>query len=140
MTRDEFTRFVADALEDVIRLAEERCGKPVLRNIAFQWLGSKDEPTRECIVETIVDRVFVDDEHIYPCVDMGVMDLLADGTPLVRAGVAGFTPQPFGKNWTDRQGPFVRVIGNAFLARMAGKPYPESALISFLIPDMANLK
>jgi hypothetical protein len=140
MTRNEFTQFTAEAVEDVIRLAEERCGKPVSRSVAFQWLGSKDEPIRENVVETIVDRVFVDEEHIYPCVDIGVMDVLEDGTPLLTAAVAGYAPKPFGKNWTDRDGPFVRVIGDAFLAKMAGKAYPENALIAFSIPDMANLK
>jgi hypothetical protein len=140
MTRIEFTRFTAGAVEDVIRLAEERCGKPVSRSVAFQWLGSKEQPIRDAVVETIVDRVFVDEEHIYPCVDMGVMDMLEDGTPLVTAAIAGYAPKSFGKNWTDRDGPFVRVIGDAFLAKVAGKPYPENALMAFSIPDMAKPK
>jgi hypothetical protein len=140
MKREEFSQFTEAALEDIIALAEQHCGKPVSRDIVFRWLGSEEEPIHSGIVETIASRVFVDEEHIYPCVDMGVMDVLGDGTPLVTAAVAGFQPTAFGKNWTDREGPFVRVIGDAFLAKTAGKTYSQRQLIGFSIPDMANLK
>jgi hypothetical protein len=140
MQKSDFTEFVRDAVEDVVGLAEERAGKAIPRQLAFRWLGSNDEPIRERIVETIVNRVFVDENKIYPCVDLGVLDILDDGTPLLVAGVAGYDPRPFGRNWTDRDGPFVRIIGNAFLAKMQGQPWPENALISFIAPDMKNLK
>jgi hypothetical protein len=39
MTRERFTRFVEDELENVILLAEERSGKLLSRNVAFRWLG-----------------------------------------------------------------------------------------------------
>lgn len=99
-------------------------------------MGSKDEPLRENIVEVIVDRVFVSDEAIYPCVDMGIVDLLEDGTPLLQASVAGYRPKQFGQNWTGRDGPYVRILGSAFVAKMGGKPYADGVAPSALIVDM----
>ena len=139
MTKDEFTKFTVDAIEDVIRLAEEKVGQEVSRRVAFSWLGSKEPPIRADIVETIVNKVFVSDEEIYPCVDLGLIDVLDDETPLLSAGVAGFAPRPFGKNWTGRDGPFVRIIGGAFVRRMAGEPYKERpGAIGFSIPDVPS--
>lgn len=49
----------------------------------------------EGIVEAIVSRVWVDTENIYPSVDIGVGNLTEDGSPIVVANVAGFSPRPF---------------------------------------------
>ena len=120
MTRDEFTKFVEDTLEDVIALAEERSGLRLPREVAFQWLISKGEPVRTGIAETIVSRVYINENSIYPCVDIGVGDLLEDGTPLIVASVAGYPPGPFGQNWTGKPGPFIRIIGGPFMAKANG--------------------
>jgi hypothetical protein len=98
------------------------------------------ELIRENIVEEIVARVFVDDEHIYPCVDIGVGDLLQDGTPLIAANVAGYPPGPFGKNWTGTDGPFIHIIGGSFLARLQGLPVKDSQVFGFIIPGMKDSK
>src|SRR5579859_5057156 len=100
MNREDFTAFVARTLDDVIQLAEQKCGKGLSRRIAFRWLGKSHPIVSENIVEHIVERVFVDEEHIFPCVDIGVGDVLADGTLLIVANVAGYAPRPFGQNWT----------------------------------------
>jgi hypothetical protein len=144
MTRDQFKNFVADALEDVIGLAEARTGKPLPRTIAFQWIGAKNAQIYAGIVDAIVDRVFVSEGAIYPCVDMGVGDLLDDGTPLIVASIAGFPPRPFGDNWTGRPGPFVRIIGARFVAKISGKSVPKSGErdmtpFAYFIPDMEDL-
>jgi hypothetical protein len=73
MNREDFAAFVARTLDDVIHLAEEKCGKELPRKIAFRWLGSSHPIVSENIVDHIVERVFVDEEHIYPCVDMAKM-------------------------------------------------------------------
>jgi hypothetical protein len=112
-------------------------------DIAFQWLGRKSEPLRVGIVDAIVDRVYVSEDAIYPCVDLGVGDLLDDGTPLVVANVAGYPPKPFGENWTGRPGPFVRIIGGRFMSKVnaqldgtAGNA--DSPAFDFSIPDMQD--
>jgi hypothetical protein len=139
-TRAEFIAFVEKALEDVIQFAEQYTGKPLSRAFSFRWL-SQDKPIDEGIVEAIVGRVYVDEDHIYPCVDIGVGDLSQDGTPIIVANVAGYSPCPFQKNWTGRDGPFVFIIGQPFLDKLAGKPRIDaSRSFGFLIPDMKNLK
>ena len=93
-------------------------------------MGSKDEPIRDGIAKLISDRTFVREDQIYPCVDLGVLDILDDGTPPVVAGVAGYPPQPFGPDWTGKTGPFVPIIGEAFLHKMAGKPWAIENLVA----------
>jgi hypothetical protein len=88
-----------------------------------------------------VQRVFVDAEHIYPCVDIGVGDLQNDSSLLIIGSVAGYAPRAFGENWTGRKGPFIHIIGAPFLARMAGKSTSSSSegVFGYSIPDMENL-
>jgi hypothetical protein len=66
-----------------MRLAEEKCGNELPHRIAFQWLGLSHPVVSENIVEHIVSRVLMDDEHIFPCVDIGVGDVLENGTLLI---------------------------------------------------------
>jgi len=121
MDREKFIAFVAQTLEDVIRLAETKCGRALPRRFAFQWLGGSHSVVTESVVEHIAARVYVDEEHIFPCVDIGVGDVLQDGTLLIIGSVAGYQPRPFCKNWTGRSGPFVHIVGQPFLNKMAGK-------------------
>jgi hypothetical protein len=81
--------------------------------------------------------VFVDEQRIYPCVDLGVADLLDDGSLLIVGSVAGYAPRPFGHNWTGR-GPFVPVVGQPLLNRVAGKPshWSPDGTFAFVIPDL----
>jgi hypothetical protein len=140
MNRDDFAAFAAKTLDELIQLAEQKCGHELPRRIAFQWLGQSHPVVRENIVEHIVSRVFVDDEHIFPCVDIGVGDVLEGGTLLIIGRVAGYAPRPFGRNWTDRDGPFVHIVGAPFLNKMAGKKDPWSAdePFGFITPDVTK--
>ena len=52
-------------------------------------------------------------DELCPCVDIGVADILADGRTLIVASIAGYSPGPFGANWTGRQGPYVLTYGAA---------------------------
>jgi hypothetical protein len=144
MNRADFTSFVQQTLEDVVRYAEEHTGSNLPRPVAFQWLGDRHKrngaPLRVGIVEAIVERVYIDEQHIYPCVDIGVGDILDDGTPLVVANVAGYGPRPFQKNWTDRQGPFVYIIGQPFLEKLKAQTPSSGGAFGFLIPDMNKLR
>jgi hypothetical protein len=144
MTREEFSAFVTRTLEDVVLLAEQKSGRKLSRKLAFQWLASPvNSRASENVVEHIVQRVFVDEEHIYPCVDIGVGDLLEDGSVLIVGSVAGYAARPFGKNWTGREGPFIHVVGQPFLSRMAGKKVdwsPERSIFHYMCPDSVNLE
>ena len=138
-TRAEFTLFVEHTLEAVIRLAEQYTGKILPRRIGFRW-NPHAETITENIVEVIVSRVYVDSDRIFPCVDIGVGDLSEDGTPIIIANVAGYPPRPFQKNWTGREGPFVFVIGQPFLTKLAGGKVDSKAFFHFITPDLKDLK
>jgi hypothetical protein len=143
MNRDDFALFVAKTLEEVTQLAEKEGERKLSREFAFQWLGSSSSRITENIVEHIVQRVFVDEDHIYPCVDIGVADLLEHGSLLIVGSVAGYAPRPFGRNWTDREGPFVHIVGQPFLSRMAGKEVnwsPKTGVFGYITPDLKNIR
>ncbi len=142
MKRDDFAAFVRHTIEEVTRLAEEKSGKQLERKFAFRWLGRSQPVVTDNIVEHIVCRVFVDEEHIYPCVDIGVGDILEDSTVLLIGSVAGYAPRAFGKNWTGRDGPFVHIIGAPFLNRAGGNPRQASwdGAVAYSIPDMKKLR
>jgi hypothetical protein len=113
VTREEFTQLTTEILEEVIQLAERETGVTLSREICLKWLGQEREPICSDVVATIVESVFLGPDEIYPCVDIGVGDILADGRTLIVASIAGYTPRPFGANWTGRQGPYVLTYGYA---------------------------
>jgi hypothetical protein len=120
MNREEFSTFVSTTLEDVVLFAEEKSGQKLPRTFAFQWLGRSNPRITENVVEQIVKRVFIDEEHIFPCIDLGVGDVLEDGSLLIVGNVAGYAPRPFGRNGTGREGPFVPIVGISSLNKLAG--------------------
>jgi hypothetical protein len=139
MERESFAAIVSQALEDVILLAEESTGKRLPRRFTFQWLGKNHPRITEDIAEYIVQRIYIDAEHIYPCVDLGVGDLLEDGSLLIVANVAGYAPCTFRHNWTGRAGPFVYIVGNPLIARMEGKTpewTPEAGSFGYITPKV----
>jgi hypothetical protein len=142
MKREDFEAFVGFTIEAVIRLAEEKSGHQLQRRVAFRWLGRSHPIVTENVISSIVDRVFVNEEQIYPCVDIGVGDVLEDGTLVIIGSIAGYSPRQFGKNWTGREGPFVHIVGAAFLDKVVGKPtkVPYEGSFSYIIPDMKKLK
>ncbi len=118
MTREDFNAHVEETIESCIQEAEKRVGQQLPRRYCFNWIAAKTEPVpQEQVAEFITEHVYVDSEHIYPCFDIGVADMLDDGRLLVFGYRAGYPPRPWGKNWTGRDGPFVRMIGQKFLDR-----------------------
>lgn len=118
MTRTDFHDFVSQTLEEVIKLAEKESGKVLSREIIFRWFTQTSEPIKENITQHITNKVFVDEENIYPCVDIGVGDILEDGTLVIFANIAGYSPKPWGKNWQGKEGPFIHIIGEQFLSKV----------------------
>ena len=118
MNKVEFQTFVEQTIEAVIQLAEEKSGKTLSRKIAFHWFSQKDEPITENITQNISDRVYIDENNIFPCVDIGVGDILEDGTLVIFANVAGYPPKPWGTNWHGKEGPFIHIIGQTFLNKV----------------------
>ena len=118
MTKEKFQNFVEKTLEEVVQLAEEKGENKLSRKIAFQWFFQKTPPITENISQHITNRVFIDENNIYPCIDIGVQDILEDGTVLIFANVAGYSPKPWGVNWQGKDGPFIHIIGHQFLSKV----------------------
>ena len=117
MKREEFKTFVEETIENVIQFAEQHTGSPLPRKYCFRWLF-KSELLCENVSEVITNAVYEDEDHIRPCVDIGVGEQLADGTIIIEASIAGYAARPFGENWTGRLGPFVYVINQAFVDKI----------------------
>jgi hypothetical protein len=112
MTKEDFIVFTRNTLEEAIELAERETGLRLSRDICFRWgLSQETAPVCADVAEYITERVFVGPEQIYPCVDLGVIDVLEDGRTLMAATVAGYAPRPMGANWTGRYGPYVLMYG-----------------------------
>ena len=123
MNREKFSAVVSTAVEDAVQFAEEKAGQKLPRRFAFQWLDRSSPRISEGITEEIVNRVFVDEQHIFPDVGLGVVDLLEDGSLLI-IGIMEDYPPPrrFGPNPNRKgyEGPFVPIVGRSFLNKMVG--------------------
>jgi len=117
MTRDEFKNYVERTLTEIIQFAEEKIQAELPHEMTFQWMFHENERIKEDIAEAITDRVYIDESHIYPCVDIGPIDICEDGTLLIQAIVSGHQPREFGINWTGREGPFVFALGRRLIGR-----------------------
>jgi len=65
MDRAAFKALVRAAVEDVLKLAEDRLGQPLLRPPRFQWIAHVPVELND-ILEEIVDRVYLGPEQIRP--------------------------------------------------------------------------
>jgi hypothetical protein len=138
-TKADFAAFVERTLEEVVQFAEEYVHTVLPRKLKFRWLGN-NALIDDGIVEAIVDKVYVDPANVYPCVDIGVGDLSDDGSPIIIANVAGYSPRPFQKNWTGRDGPFVFIIGQPYLDKLAGRTPHSGRAFSFITPGMKKFQ
>ena len=119
--------FVEYTLECLIQHTERYTGSSLPRKVAFRWLDEESEPLNGHIIEAIVERVFLDERHIYPCVSIGIVDTLDDSLVVVAEitkpfakWMGGCEPQPFRRNWSGRAGPFVYFISEKLVDRLKG--------------------
>ena len=118
MTREDFKAHVEKIIESVIETAEQRVGQKLPRHYCFNWISSKKEPVpQEQVSEFITEHCFVDSEHIFPCFDLGIGEMLDDGRLLLVGYRASFTPRPWEKGFGGKDGPFIRITGQKFLDR-----------------------
>jgi 4-amino-4-deoxy-L-arabinose transferase-like glycosyltransferase len=74
--------------------AAEQTRWRLVRSATIRRLTNAMRPTAN-------QRVSYREDHIYPCVDIGVEDILDNGTVVITARTAGYEPRPFEKNWTS---------------------------------------
>jgi hypothetical protein len=120
MNREEFSNYVSMAIEEAIQFAEDKTGQKLPRKFAFLWFDRPESRITENIVEHIVERVFIDEEHMCASVNLGVCDLLDDGSLLVLGSVYDDRLRPFKRNSNGREGPFSPMVGISFLNKMVG--------------------
>jgi hypothetical protein len=132
MTRDEFKKVVEEALEKLVTTAEQRLNRKLPRQYCLSGLGS-NEVVLEDTVEFLTNWVFVDQTHIFPCVDLFLDELLPDERLRFRAYRAGFEPCAYGDHVnyrlqghdSGRVGPFKIGCCN-FVERMKADSRPPS--------------
>ncbi len=120
MNREEFKTFTESELENVIKFAEKHTGRQLPRDYCFRW-AFNGEIFCENIPEVIAQRVYGDEDHIRPCVDIVVTDFLDDRRLIIDGIVAGYAARPFGKNWTGNEGPFVYGVGQKLVDKLKGE-------------------
>jgi hypothetical protein len=114
MTRDAFKKIIAEAVEAVTVAAETRVGRTLPRCYALAWLGGPGIDPGDDVVELLAQKVFVSENEIFPCVDLFLDSLQADGRLLLVCYRAGYPPGPYGEHWqyatgghdSGRVGPF----------------------------------
>jgi hypothetical protein len=84
----------------------------------------------------------MDEQHASPRVDLGVADLLEDGSLLIVGNVAGHAPRPLGQNRKGRDGPFVSIVGISFLNKLAGieDSFSPDKPFQFITRNMAKAR
>lgn len=110
MTRDEFKAFVDKTLDELILYAEIHADKSFLGfklKLCWGFYSKELVEGREQIIEEITQKVFIDPDNIYPCVDLWIEVKLKAKELKIMGGIAGHKPRPFGRGWSNRPGPFI---------------------------------
>jgi hypothetical protein len=115
MTKKEFIEFVDETLNEVKLYAEIYADKTLPDNFKFKWLKDDCETVigRKNVIDEIVKLVFVEENKIYPCVDLNIG--LDDEYISLTSWIANYEPQTFQKGWSNRPGPFIYCVGQEII-------------------------
>jgi hypothetical protein len=117
MTRDDFKKYVEDTIEGFIQEAEKRIGHALPRRYCFGYCNPpRVIAEQEQVSEYLAQLVFVDEEHIYPCFDLILDDILDDGRLLFVGYRAHFKPRPWEQGFMQ-PGPFNLKISDEFFKK-----------------------
>lgn len=119
MKRDEFKAIAEQAVEQLVSRAEEKTGLTLSRSFCFSWIAD-EKRLEDDIAEFLVDMTFVDEDHICPCFDLFLEDILPDGRLLLNGYRAAYDPCSYGAHFNyetmghdaGRVGPFKLGMGN----------------------------
>ena len=84
--------------------------KSLPNDFELEWGFSKNENRfvgMDNVVDEITTRVFLEENRIYPCVDLVVKEISKENRILIGGRIASYEPREFGPNWTKRIGPFI---------------------------------
>jgi hypothetical protein len=119
MTLAEFKRHISERIEASIRNCENSLGCTLPRKLGFRWISPEGPLVTEAIEDEVARVAFENDERIYPCIDIGPMDLDGAGRLILGAIRAGYSPRPFGPNWKGEPGPFILIYATAMQAKVS---------------------
>ncbi|WP_289056108.1 hypothetical protein [Carboxylicivirga marina] len=110
MTKKEFIKFVEKTLDEVKKYAEVHTDQSLPDKFKFKWLRDDCEPVsgRENVINEIVRLVYVQDDKIYPCVNLNIG--LEHEYISLTSWIANYKPRPFQKGWSNRPGPFIYCV------------------------------
>ena len=121
MTREDFKKHVEASIEELIVAVERKVGRPLPRRYCFGYINpSRVLAPQAEVAEYITKEVFIDEEHIRPCFDLMLGDMLEDGTLLLCGYCAHYDPIPWQESWcgSTRPGPFHLAYEQKFLDKM----------------------
>jgi hypothetical protein len=117
MTQTEFKKHIEKTLSELKLYAELHAGMELPNDYKFEWQFA-DKPTaigKENVIELIAEKVYLNENKIYPCVDLIVEKIDDENRILISGRIAGYEPREFGKGWSNRPGPFIYGIGSKIL-------------------------
>jgi len=120
MTPEDFKRHTAERIEASVQNAERALGRKLPRRLAFRWISPSRPIVTEGIEEEVARVAYVDESHIYPCIDIGPIKIDAEGRLVIGGFRAGYAPRPFDRNWKGEKGPFILIYGQNLADTLGG--------------------
>ncbi|SKC87482.1 hypothetical protein [Ohtaekwangia koreensis] len=117
MNKIEFQKFVEETLNKLIVYAEIHFGDKLPSEVCLRWSidkGNVIEGTDK-VIDEIVERVYLAEDQIYPCVDLVVIDKINNQKILIEGSIAGYPPTYFQTGWSNRPGPFIYGLNSKFI-------------------------
>jgi hypothetical protein len=112
MKFEDFYQFVDKSINELIETAEIYRNTEIAHDeIEFCWGQLPKVRGREAVILEIMDKVYVDENKIYPCVDLYYRGV-ENGILTITGSRAGYEPREFGVGWSGRKGPFIYGAGN----------------------------
>lgn len=118
MSIEDFLKFVDKTIGELILYGQLHSGKDYSDyELEFKWdtYDGKTVNGRKNIIYEISDRVFVDPDKIYPCVDLIIEQPTQEKKLRILGRRAGYEPREFGTGWSNRPGPFIYGIGKGII-------------------------
>ena len=116
MRREEFSLFVGKTLGEVKLFTEFHVGAEIKKNLRFSWNIESDNEFKvgeDAITKSIVDKIYISENKIYPCVDLFVIDL--NDYIEISGRIANYSPRKFQKGWSNRPGPFIYYVNEKLI-------------------------
>ena len=105
MKKDDFILHTESRIRELAEEIKTRLKLDFTPKLEFNDDGKRYRGVK--LIEKLVEITFVSEEKIYPFVDLMVEEWLDAQTLLLEVQRSGYSPRPFGKNWTGEDGPYL---------------------------------